>query len=148
MAYTEIKENKYYYRVRTLREGGKFRKKRIYLGKDLSGERLKSEEKRADKILNSDKENSLKYLIPKIKNILIKNKVKKAGIFGSYARGKEKKWSDIDIVIDPPKGMGLGFVSIALELEDKLQKKVDLVTYKSIHPLLKKRISEEEIRII
>ena len=76
----------------------------------------------------------------KIIPILKHNEVTKAGIFGSYARGEQKKNSDIDIVIQPPKWIGLGFVGIKLELEEKLGKKVDLITYKSIHPYLKKYI--------
>jgi len=80
--------------------------------------------------------------------VLKKYGVVKAGIFGSYARGENKNSSDIDILIKPPKGMGLEFVGIKLELEDKLGRKVDLVTYKGIHPLLKKQILEEEIKII
>lgn len=84
----------------------------------------------------------------RIVSILKKNGVVKAGIFGSYARGEAKKNSDIDILIQPPKGIGLGFVGIKLELEEKLGKKVDLLTYKSIHPYLKKYILAEEIRII
>lgn len=84
----------------------------------------------------------------KILPILKKHKVVKAGIFGSYIHSKQKKNSDIDILIQPPKGLGLEFVGIKLELEDKLRKRVDLVTYKGIHPLLKSRILKEEVRII
>ncbi len=85
-----------------------------------------------------------KEIIP----ILKKNNVARAGIFGSYARGEAKKKSDIDILIQPPKGIGFGFAGIELELEKKLNRKVDLLTYNSIHPLLKKRILGEEIRVI
>ena len=70
----------------------------------------------------------------KIVSILKKNGVTKAAIFGSYARGDAKKNSDIDILIKPPTGIGLGFVGIKLELEEKLGRKVDLLTYNSIHP--------------
>lgn len=80
--------------------------------------------------------------------ILKKNDIKKAGIFGSYARGEAKKNSDIDILVEPPKGIGFGFAGIKLELEEKLGKKVHLVTYKSIHPYLKKYILADEVRII
>ncbi|MBI2582517.1 nucleotidyltransferase family protein [Candidatus Woesearchaeota archaeon] len=80
--------------------------------------------------------------------ILKKNGVKKAGIFGSYARGEAKKRSDIDILIQPPKGMGLAFVGLNLELEDKLGKKVDLLTYQSVSPYLKKYIMADEVRIL
>ena len=84
----------------------------------------------------------------KIIPLLKKNNVVRAGIFGSYARGDNKKNSDIDILIQPPKGIGFGFVGIQFELEDKLKKKVDLLSYRAIHPLLKKRILKEEVKII
>ena len=155
MAYTEIKEQngkKYYYRVRTLRENKKFKKQRIYMGKNMSEKILADKEKEADSKLNFNskklKSDELKKIIPKIKAILKKHHVKKAGIFGSYARGEQKKNSDIDILIEPPKGIGWGIVSIEIELEDALNKKVDLITYKYISPYLKKRILESEIRIL
>ena len=58
MAYTEIKEingKKYYYRVRSVREGKKFKKKRIYLGKEPLKEELSLKEEKADKKLNIGK---------------------------------------------------------------------------------------------
>ena len=83
-----------------------------------------------------------------IVKILKKYKIKKAGIFGSYIKGDARKGSDIDIIIEPPKGIGFGFVGIQFELEKKLGKKVDLVTYKYLSPHLKKYILGEEVRII
>ena len=41
--------------------------------------------------------------------VLRKYKITKAGIFGSYARGDYKKNSDIDMLVQPPKGIGFGF---------------------------------------
>ena len=90
----------------------------------------------------------IKELKPKIVKVLKKNDVARAGIFGSYARGEENENSDIDIVIEPPKNIGFGFAGIEFELEEALGKKVDLLSYRAIHPLLKKRILKEEIRII
>ena len=83
-----------------------------------------------------------------IVKILKKNKVVKAGIFGSYARGEQEKNSNIDILFELSKPVGFGFVGIQFELEDELKKKVDLLTYKSIHPLLRSQILKEEVRII
>ena len=54
MAYTEIKiknSKKYYYRVRSIREGDKFKKERIYLGVNLTKENLIKKEEYADKKL-------------------------------------------------------------------------------------------------
>ena len=151
MTYTEIKENngkKYYYRVRSIRYGQKFKKQRVYLGKDLSKRELNKKEKDADNKLNIRKYNSLNKIIPKIKEILNKNKIKKAGIFGSYATGEQRKDSDIDILVDPPKGIGFGFVRIQFELENRLKKKVDLVSYNGLSPYLKSKILNQEVRII
>lgn len=91
-----------------------------------------------------DIEKIKKKIIP----ILKKNNVTKAGIFGSYVTGEAKKDSDIDILIESPKGIGFGFAGIELELEKALGKKVDLLTYKGLSPYLKKYILKEEVRII
>ena len=85
----------------------------------------------------------------KIVPLLKKNKIVRAGIFGSYARGEQKKNSDIDILIRPTRKMSLfDFAGIKLEIEDKLGNKIDIVSYRAIHPKLKRQILREEIRII
>jgi len=95
------------------------------------------------------KNNELKKLKPKIIKILKKYNITKAGVFGSYVRGENKKKSDIDILVKVPRKISLlGFIHIKHELEDALKKKVDLVEYKMIRPELKKIILGEEVRII
>ena len=155
MVYTEIQERnnkKYFYRVISIRKGDKVSKKRKYLGANLSLKNLTKKEKEADKEFKVKKEDIIKKTIenikPRIIKILKKNKIKRAGIFGSYVKGRQRKNSDIDILIEPVKGMGLKFIGVKLELEDELGRKVDLVTYKGIHPLIKKNILKEEVRII
>ena len=98
--------------------------------------------------MNKNKD-ELSKLKPKIVKILRNRGIKKAGIFGSFVRGEQKKSSDIDIVIEPTDDMSLlGFVDVKFELEDKTGRKVDISTYKSLHPLLRKKILEEEIKVI
>jgi predicted nucleotidyltransferase len=152
MAYTEIKErneNRYYYRALSVREGVKVRKKRIYLGLNLNKKDLKEAELRADyNIIKGNIEKNISAIKPTIIKTLKKYNVTKASIFGSYAKGKETKKSDIDIIIEYPKGMGFKFAGINLELEKKLGRKVDIITYGSINPHLKKEILSHEVRII
>jgi len=152
MVYTEIKERngkKYFYRVRSIRNGKKFRKERIYLGCNLKEGELLTKEAVADKELLKEKINrGINNIKPKIIEVLKKNKVRRAGIFGSYARGEQKKNSDIDILIEPPRGIGFGFFGIAMEIEEKTGKKVDLVTYKYINPHIKNQILREEVKIL
>ncbi len=152
MTYTEIKErngNKYFYRVISIREDNKVRKKRVYLGANLDKHTLADKEFEADKsFLNEKIRKNIEKIKPKIIEILKRYRVKRAGLFGSYVRGEQRKNSDIDILIEYPKGMGFRFVGIALDLEKALRKKVDLLTYGGISPYLKKYILEDEVRIL
>ena len=154
MVYTEIQKrnkNRYYYRVSSVRKGDKVSKKRVYMGVNLPSKELSGKEKEADKKFKAKNEKMRKKVIerikPKIIDILKKNKIKKAGIFGSYAKGNPKKNSDVDILIDFDGSM-LDLVGLELELKEKLQKKVDLITYGGINHLLRDRILKEEVRII
>lgn len=81
--------------------------------------------------------------------LLKKNDVIKAGIFGSYARGEQKKRSDIDLLVKfKRKKSLLDDVRLERKLKERLGKKVDLLTYNSINPLLKKQILKDEVRIL
>jgi predicted nucleotidyltransferase len=84
-----------------------------------------------------------------IKNIIIdtlkKSDVKKASLFGSVARGESNKKSDVDLLIEfKGKKSLLDLVRLKMKLEELLGKKVDILTYKSINPLIKKRILNEQ----
>ncbi len=76
--------------------------------------------------------------------------VTRAGIFGSYATGRNKKGSDIDILVEisDRKMSLLKFIHIKHELEKSLGKKVDLVEYDALKPLLKEKVLQEEVRIL
>ena len=56
--------------------------------------------------------------------------VLKAYLFGSYSRNDADENSDIDILVDLDysRHIGLGFVQMKLDLEQRLQKSVDLVS--------------------
>lgn len=84
----------------------------------------------------------------KVKPILIRHKIKRAGIFGSIAKGDATLNSDIDILVELGNKISLlEFVGIKYELEDLLGRKVDLVEYEAVKPRLKDKILSEEIRI-
>ena len=91
----------------------------------------------------------IQRLVRKIIPVLKRNGVVKAGIFGSYARGEEKKGSDVDLLIKQkgPKSL-LDLVRLERELKEKLGIPVDLLDYQGLSPYLKERILKEERRII
>ena len=152
MAYTEVKTRngkKYFYRVVSIRRKDKISKERVYLGVNLSKSELIKLEATADsKLIQVKKLNAIERIKLKILPLLIKNKIKRAGIFGSYARGEQKKNSDVDIVVELGMPMGFDFFNLNSALEEKLKKKVHLVTYPYISPYIKDRILEEEVEIL
>jgi len=81
--------------------------------------------------------------------ILRRANVTKAALFGSQVRGDNTTESDIDMLVDVPRGTTLfDLVGIQQDLEDILKKKVDLVTYNSIHPELKDSILNNQYPIL
>lgn len=70
----------------------------------------------------------------------------KIGVFGSFARGEASADSDIDLLIDFSKPVNLlSFVDIKLDLENLLQRKVDLVTVNALKPRIKDKILNEVV---
>ena len=66
------------------------------------------------------------------------------GIFGSVARNEETENSDIDILYQLKDAVGLfNLVRMKNNLEENLNKKVDLVSEKHVHPKLKPRIMND-----
>lgn len=75
--------------------------------------------------------------------------VTRSSIFGSYVRGEATKDSDIDFLVEVPRDTDLfDLADLKMKLEKALGRETDLVTYKSVHPLLKDRILAEQIRIL
>jgi predicted nucleotidyltransferase len=72
--------------------------------------------------------------IDQIKEYFRDKPVKKAYLFGSYAKGNATSQSDLDILVelDLNHKMGLEFIQMKLDLESLLKKEVDLVTTKGI----------------
>ena len=60
--------------------------------------------------------------------------VLRAFLFGSFSRGEAEENSDVDILVelDYSKHIGLGFVGMKLDLENRLHKKIDLVSSEAI----------------
>jgi uncharacterized protein len=65
-------------------------------------------------------------------SLIAKYNVSELGLFGSVVRNDFTSDSDIDIVVDFSKPIGIEFINLADELECKLKRKVDLVSKKGI----------------
>ena len=95
--------------------------------------------------MKKELENIKKRIIP----ILKKYNVKKAGIFGSYVRGEQKKNSDVDLLVEVDKKVSLiGFIRLKNILEKAVKRKVDLVEYDCIRQEIRQNVLGEEVPII
>jgi predicted nucleotidyltransferase len=67
------------------------------------------------------------------------------GIFGSFARNEQTDSSDVDVIIEFEKGKKSykKFIGLVYYLEDLLKRKVDMLTFQSISPILKEQIEKE-----
>ena len=85
----------------------------------------------------------------KIIGILHRNDVKRASFFGSIVRGEMTDESDVDLLVEfEGRKSLLDLAGLKIELEDALNRRVDVLTYRSLHPLLKDRILAEQVPIL
>lgn len=77
--------------------------------------------------------------------------VKRLALFGSFVRGDQKGASDVDVVVELERPLGLEFVNLAERLKQILGRKVDLLTMaglKSIRvPSVRKRVEESLVYV-
>ncbi len=75
--------------------------------------------------------------------------VNRAYLFGSASRNEADDESDVDILVDLDYSthIGLAFVTMQAELQQKLQKKIDLVSSKAISKFIKPFIDRDKILI-
>jgi len=81
--------------------------------------------------------------------ILRQHGVVRAGLFGSVVRGEASKGSDLDVLVEFERGRSLlDLAGLRQELTERIGVKADVLTYRSLHPLLRDRILAEEVRIL
>ena len=76
-----------------------------------------------------------------------KYNVRQLGIFGSIARDEATEFSDVDILVELEKPIGLDFVLLGDELEDILGVKVDIVTPNALKPKMFDYIKQDLIYV-
>ena len=85
---------------------------------------------------NLTSEKIIKKIEEKSKDIR-KYKVKKIGLFGSFAKNQSHKKSDIDIIVEFEKENFDDYMDLLFLLERLFKRKIDLVIEKDLHPNLR-----------
>jgi hypothetical protein len=65
-------------------------------------------------------------------------------VFGSFARGEQRRRSDLDLLVEMPEESSLlDIAGLKVDLEEAVGRKVDVVEAHCIKPLLRERILSE-----
>lgn len=85
--------------------------------------------------------------IESLKHFFADKPVKRAYLFGSFARGDANDKSDVDILVelDYSQKIGLKFLSMQIALEELLHRKVDFVTEHSLESFMRPFIEKERM---
>ena len=73
--------------------------------------------------------------------------VVKAWLFGSFARGEQRPWSDVDILVEFDKDYPMGllkYAGMACDLENILGREVDLVEDGTLRPYAVNNVNREK----
>ena len=73
--------------------------------------------------------------------------VVKAWLFGSYSRGEQRPWSDVDILVQYDRSHLIGLMKIAsmkVDLEDLLNCEVDLVEEGTLRPWAVENVNRDK----
>lgn len=85
-----------------------------------------------------------KKLQPKFSVLAREYHVKRLGVFGSAARGRDTAKSDVDMLVSFSRLPGLfGFIRLEDYLSNLLNRKVDLATKNAIKPIIRERVLRE-----
>ena len=95
--------------------------------------------------------NSRSAIIKKLSKLLPKLKTEYAisslGLFGSYARNEQSENSDLDLLVEFNRPIGLEFFELKSFLEGEFNSSVDLVTKKALKANLAPFILQEVVTI-
>ncbi|MBN1798045.1 MAG: nucleotidyltransferase family protein [Spirochaetales bacterium] len=94
-----------------------------------------------------NKESIIEFLKHNKQNLMSTYGVKEIGLYGSYAHDKNKKASDIDLLVEFKKDCETfdNYMDLKFFFEDAFNKKIDLVIKRSVKEPVKDRIYKETI---
>lgn len=84
-----------------------------------------------------------------VQDVMRRHGVERASVFGSVARGDVQPASDVDFLVELEEGRTLLDLSgLRLDLEELLEREVDVATPNSLHPQLRESILQQQVRIL
>lgn len=88
------------------------------------------------------KEQVIQLLRENYPHLVAEYGVKRIGLFGSYAKGIPNEHSDVDLVVEFERPIGLMFVEFTDYLEKLFDRKVDVLTPAGLQGIRLRRVAE------
>ncbi|HVA11561.1 MAG TPA: nucleotidyltransferase family protein [Candidatus Dormibacteraeota bacterium] len=86
--------------------------------------------------------------IDELRAVLLRNGVKKASVFGSYARGEATSESDLDLLVELADGKNyLDLGGLQYELENQYSIKADIVLEGTLRKRIQPYVEREKVLI-
>jgi predicted nucleotidyltransferase len=84
----------------------------------------------------------------RIREIALRHGVERVRLFGSEARGESGPKSDVDLLVKFAPGRGFrDLMDFCDEIEEALQRKVDVVTEDALSPFIRQRVLGEAVAL-
>ena len=116
-------------------EGTSQREIAAYLG--VSQPAVSQQFRSADSLSDVSAADLLEAAVPVLKALARKYRYRRMAVFGSLARGDSHEQSDIDLIVEPPKGTStFEFLRFRRVIEATLGREVDLISYGGLNPSL------------
>ena len=75
----------------------------------------------------------IEEIAERVRPIAERYNIPKVYLFGSYARGEATEGSDVDLLVDADNVHGLAFFGLWADLEDALEKELDIITTNALY---------------
>jgi len=81
--------------------------------------------------------------------ILKRHGARRAGLFGSVVRGDDQAGSDVDFLVELDGEQSLlDVIGLKQDLEEALGRRVDVVEYDAVKPVIRDRVLLEQVSIL
>jgi len=79
-----------------------------------------------------------------ILRLATQHKIRSVRLFGSFVRWEETADSDVDLLVLPEDGAsGFDLGGFLMDMQDLFQRKVDVVSERALHPLMREQVLRE-----
>lgn len=68
-------------------------------------------------------------------------------LFGSYARDEARPESDVDLLVDTSKPMGLEFLTVERLLGDRLSRRVEFCSWEVMNPYVRRTVERDLVLV-